>query len=114
MSVLQISVEFFLASTLVVYIVVLSVMSPCPPLLDTWLGPVLSVASWVLVQSLFMRIRCLIAARLERYGQKTLLMLGFLTMIGQIFGGLIVFVIVNIYELLISKPDCVFDYSYCK
>lgn len=89
-------------------------MSPCPPLLDTWIGPTLSVASWVLVQSMYMRIRCLIATRLERFGQKTLLMLGFLTMVGQIFGGLLIFVIVTIYELLIEKPECATDFSYCK
>jgi hypothetical protein len=62
---------------------------------------------------MFMRIRLLVAARLERFGQKTLLILGSLTMIGQIFGGLLIFVVVNLLELLVSKPDCVSDYSYC-
>ena len=112
-SVIQISVEFFLATALSGYIVVLSALSPCPPLLGSWLGPTLSVGSWVLVQSMYMRVRCLIATRLQRFGHKTLLILGFLTMVGQIFGGLIVFVIVNIYGLLKDKPSCVFDYSYC-
>lgn len=113
-SVLQISIEFCLATSFGVYIIVLSCLSPCPPLLDSWIGPFLSVASWVLVQSLYMRVRCLIAARLQRFGQKTLLILGFLTMIGQIFGGLIIFVLINIYEVLISKPECAIDFSYCK
>jgi len=34
-------------------------------------------------------------------------------MIGQIFGGLIVFVLINIYELLESAPECATDYSFC-
>lgn len=55
---------------------------------------------------MFMRIRCLIATRLERFGQKCLLILGALTMFGQIFGGLIIFVVVNIYSLLEARPDC--------
>lgn len=113
-SVLQISIEYFIATSFGVYIIVLSCLSPCPPMLDTWIGPTLSVAAWVLVQSMYMRIRCLIATRLQRFGQRSLLILGFLTMIGQIFGGLLVFVVVNIYQLLISKPDCVTDFSYCK
>jgi hypothetical protein len=73
----------------------------------------LTILSWILSQSVFMRIRLLVAARLERFGQKALLILGSLTMIGQIFGGLIIYIIVNHFDLLISKPDCVFDYSYC-
>jgi hypothetical protein len=88
-------------------------MSPCPPLVGTALGSTLSIISWILTQSMFMRVRLLVASRLERFGQKTLLILGSLTMIGQIFGGLIIFVVVNTYELFVSKPDCVFDYSYC-
>ncbi len=67
-----------------------------------------------MTQAMFMRIRCLIAARLERFGQTILLILGSLTMIGQIFGGLIIFIIVNVYSLLIEKPECVSDFSYCK
>jgi hypothetical protein len=51
-------------------------MSPYPPLLDTVIGPALTIISWILSQSMFMRCRCLIATRLERFGQKTLLILG--------------------------------------
>ena len=81
--------------------------------MDSWLGPTLSVLSWIFSQSLFMRSRCLIAARLERFGQTTLLILGALTMVGQIFGGILIYVMVNEYNLFESKPDCVTDNSFC-
>ena len=89
-------------------------MSPCPIFLDSWLGPFLTVFSWIFTQMMFMRTRCLVAARLERFGERILLILGTLTMTGQIFGGLIIFVIVNIYGLLKDKPICAVDYKeYC-
>ncbi|CAF0857696.1 unnamed protein product, partial [Brachionus calyciflorus] len=67
-----------------------------------------------MTQSMFMRIRCLVATRLERFGERVLLILGTLTMTGQIFGGLIIFVIVNIYEMLKDKPICAVDFrEYC-
>jgi hypothetical protein len=60
-----------------------------------------------------MRLRCLIATRLERFGGFTLLILGALTQGGQILGGVLMFLLINIYELFEDKPSCVFDYSYC-
>ena len=60
------------------------------------------------------RVRCLIATRLERFGQSILIILGVMTMLGQIFGGILIFVSINIYDVFKSKPNCVFDYSFCK
>lgn len=105
-SVIQIVLEFIVATGFSIYIVILSLMSPCPPFLLSWLGPALTIISWILSQSMFMRIRCLIATRLERFGQTILLILGALTMFGQIFGGLIIFVVVNIYDLLKARDEC--------
>lgn len=112
-SVLQICLEFSVASAFSIYIVILSVLSPCPPFMDIWLGPALTILSWILSQSMFMRIRCLIATRLERFGQTVLLILGALTMFGQIFGGLIIFVVVNVFDLLKARPDCPVG-DYCR
>ena len=108
-SVLQIALEFLVACMFSLYIFILSLMSPCPPLMDSWLGPALTIISWILSQSMFMRIRCLIATRLQRFGQTVLLILGALTMFGQIFGGLIIFVLINIYDMLEARPPCSFD-----
>jgi hypothetical protein len=113
-SVLQIVLEFMLATLIVVYIIVISKMSPCPPLLGHWLGPVLAVSSWVVSQAIYMRVRCLVAVRLEKFGQTTLITLGVMNTTGQIFGGLIIFFIINFSNIFVSTPDCVFDYSYCK
>jgi len=74
--------------------------------MDSWLGPALTIISWVLSQSMFMRVRCLVATRLQRFGQTVLLILGALTMFGQIFGGLIIFVMVTVYDLLKERPEC--------
>ena len=112
-SLVQIIVEFLIATILSIYVLVLSILSPCPPLYDSKLGSVLSVLSWILLNCIFIRVRCLIATRLEKYGQKTLLLLGALTQVGQIFGGIIAFLCINVYELLRSKPSCIDDFSYC-
>jgi riboflavin transporter 2 len=111
-SVIQIIVEFSVAVALAVYILVLSIMSPCPPFLGP-VGATLSILSWILVQSMFMRVRCLVATRLQRFGETTLLILGACTMIGQIFGGLIVYLVVNIFNLLMDKDPCVTAESIC-
>lgn len=113
-SVKQITIEYSIACAFSLYIVILSIMSPCPPLMDNWFGPFLTIISWIMSQAMFMRCRCLIATRLERFGQKTLLKLGALTMIGQIFGGLIIFLIVNVFNLLVSLPSCKNSLDYCK
>ena len=96
-----------------IYIVIISILSPCPPLMDSWLGPTLSIVSWIISGSLFMRSKCLAAARLERFGSSTLLIKGTIEMIGQIIGGLFIYVVVNIYELFKSKPECATDNSFC-
>jgi hypothetical protein len=57
-SVLQIVLEFSLATGISIYIIILSVMSPCVPFLGP-LGSALSIISWILAQTMFMRVRCL-------------------------------------------------------
>ena len=113
MSIFQITIELLIAIANSVYILFLSISSPCPPFMDHWIGSTLSVLSWIFSSAIFMRSRCLIAARLERFGQTTLVIFGVLTMVGQIFGGLLVYVTVNIYDLFKSKPDCVTSNSHC-
>ncbi|RNA09135.1 solute carrier family riboflavin member 3-A [Brachionus plicatilis] len=89
-SVRQIAIEFCIVLAFTFYIIFLSISSPCPPFLGSWLGPFLTVFSWIITQMMYMRIRCLVAARLERFGT--------LTMVGQIFGGLIIFIVVNVRQ----------------
>jgi hypothetical protein len=82
--------------------------------MDSFVGPFMSVLAWVVCQSLFMRVRCLTAARIERHGQRALIVIGALTQVGQLFGGTLIFTLVNINNLFKSKPECVFDHHlYC-
>jgi hypothetical protein len=114
-SVLQITIELLVALGLSAYIFILAILSPCPPLLGSWLGPFLSVSFWVLLSGIYMRVRCLIATRLQRFGQRALLTIGFLQQFGQICGGVVAFVLVNFYDIFKSKPECVDDFHlYCK
>jgi hypothetical protein len=113
-SLVRICVEFSVGVGFALYMITISVLSPCPPFLDSFVGPFLSVFSWVAVQSLFMRVRCLTAARIERHGQRSLIIIGALTQVGQLFGGCLIFALVNYYSIFKSKPVCVFDHHiYC-
>ena len=117
MSIKQITIELAVALGFSGYIIFLGIRSPCPPLLDHWFGPFITIVSWIVTQTVFMRVRCLIAARLERFGQNMLLVNGAMTQIGQMFGGLIIFFIVNIYDVFKSRPDCLTDsefHNLCK
>lgn len=88
-------------------------MSPCPPLLDHWLGPAFTVFAWVVSTCLFMRVRCCVAARLEECGQKILLALGSCTMFGQMIGGIMMFVLVDTYRVFNDVPECQSALSFC-
>jgi hypothetical protein len=113
-SIFRILAELTVSLCLAIYILILSILSPCPPMLDTTIGPVLAVVSWIVASSIFVRVRCLIAARLERFGEKALLIMGFSMTCGQVIGGILMYIIVNHMNVFEEKPECVFDYSYCK
>jgi hypothetical protein len=106
-SMLQITIEFTVASVCAVYIVLLSVQSPCPILMDSIFGPILSVLSWYLASGFFTRVRCLISTRLARFGEKTLLYSGSMTLVGEVIGGIIMFVLVEHLRLFSESEECV-------
>ena len=108
-------IEFLIGLFFSVYILAMSILSPCPPLLDHWLGEFMIVSAWVILEFVFMRVRCLVASKLEKISsENTLLVLGVVTQLGQVFGGIIAYVCVDLYRLLRARPDCIFDHSYCK
>jgi hypothetical protein len=110
----QITLEFLVAVFFSVYILLLSLQSPCPILLNSSFGPGLAVLSWFMAPALFTRVRCLISSRLERYGEHTLLVSGAFTLLGEVAGGLIMFVFIDYLRLFNEKPECVFDKAaYC-
>ena len=89
-----------------VYILTASLMSPCPILVQHYLGGYIIVAFWILCSCWFMRIRCLIATKLEKYGQKILFIYGCFTLLGQILGGITIYICVDTYRLLKEKDAC--------
>ena len=105
-SVARIVIEFMAAFLLSVYIIVMAALSPCPLFKHTWFGSALIVFAWIVTQLLFMRVRCLIATRLERFGKRALIANGALTMFGQVVGAVIIFLVVNIYGLLEDQKPC--------
>lgn len=114
-SVLRIFMEFLVAMSFTTYLIIISVMSPCPPFLDSIFGPVLTVACWIFSQTIFMRCRCIISTRLERFGERTLLISGSFTIIGEVFGGLILYFLIEHFRFFEEAPKCVFDLlSYCE
>lgn len=110
-------IEFLVALGFTVYIIIASKMSPCPPFLiaNPLLGEILIVTSWLIIEFLFMRIRCLVASKLEKISQKnTLLWLGVVTMAGQVAGGTIAYVFVDILRLFKARNHCMLDNNFCK
>ena len=96
------------------YIVVVSVYSPCPPLVTHWSGSWIVVTSWILAEGIFTRLRCILASKLEKFkDEKLLLILGSVSLLGQITGGAFIYLLVDVYRLFKHKPDCIFDFSYC-
>lgn len=56
-----------------------------------------------------MRIRCLIATSLEANGENMLFLNGIFGLLGQITGGIIIFISVDIYHLFEEKERCSVD-----
>lgn len=70
------------------------------------------VFCWVMTSCMFIRIRCLIAAKLEKYGKNKLFLLGVFAIIGQLLGGLLIYLLVDVFRLFQDKPKCSPD-DYC-
>lgn len=107
--------ESVIGISLSVYILIVSILSPCPPLVNDKnnIGGYLIVSCWVLSSCIFMRVRCLIAARLEKHGKNVLFKYGCSTIMGQIVGGLIMYICVDIYSVFKERDDCSLE-NYCK
>jgi hypothetical protein len=105
-SLFQITIETAISMLLSVYIQIVSMMSPCPPFVNSELGGVLVVTCWVVTSCMFMRVRCLIATKLEKYGEKTLFQIGIYTIVGQVIGGFLIYLVVDVYRMFKDKPSC--------
>lgn len=114
LSTIRIFVEFCISLIFSVYIIVISIYSPCPPLLENWMGPTLIVASWILFFGMSQRIRLCIATKLEICGEKALITIGGCTMLGQCIGSILMYIIINTYRLLEEVPSCQSVQDFCR
>lgn len=114
LSVRAITIEFLVALSISIYIVYISFCSPCPPLNKHWSGSALIVIAWIVCECLFLRLRCVIAANLEKYGQKILIILGWITLLGQVCGGIIIYILVDILKVFVARADCQDDSKLCR
>jgi hypothetical protein len=109
----RIFIEIAIASLVSVYIFIISLLSPCPPLVNNQIGGIIMVILWVLICCIFIRARCLLAIRLEKHGEKALFKIGFFSIAGQLIGGFITFFLVDILNIFQEKPKCApIDYCY--
>jgi len=109
----RIVIEFLIALVFTVYVIVLSTQSPCPLLVQSSFGAFMVVTSWIVLSFLYIRLRCVIAARLEKHGSNVLFILGIFTLLGQVLGGILGYLSVDVFGLFEEKPACVNDFSYC-
>lgn len=98
-SVWQILAETAIMAVFGVYIVVMAFMTPNPLFKGTTHGSVLVVLSWILSQLMGMRVRCLIATRLVRFGKKALFINGVCTMLGQIFAAILGYLVTGYLDV---------------
>ena len=113
LSLRAITIEFSVALSISIYIIYISFCSPCPPLITHWSGSALIVVAWIVSECLFLRLRCVIAANLEKYGQKILLVLGWITLLGQVCGGIIIYILVDIMKVFVARADCQENNNLC-
>jgi hypothetical protein len=85
-SVLRIAIEFIITIIFSLYILTISILSPCPFFIHNGFGEFMIIFSWIITGALNLRIRLLTATRLEAFGDKVLLNYGFMTILGQMIG----------------------------
>ncbi|XP_077447345.1 solute carrier family 52, riboflavin transporter, member 2 [Stigmatopora argus] len=89
-----------------VYLLVLAVHSPCPPLQGKTAGVVLVVSSWILFTGLFSYLKVAIGTLLHEAGHAGLLWCGISIQVGSLVGALAMFPLVNVYQVFKQAKDC--------
>lgn len=107
-SVKRIIIEYMIPISCSIYIIVIATLSPCPPFVNAKynLGGYFIVVCWALMPTMFLRLRCLVATKFEAYGKNYLLIYGIFSQTGQMIGGIIIFILVDILSLFKDKPKC--------
>ena len=114
LSLARIVTEFGIGVCTSTYVIVIACFSPCPPLLGYRIGGYLMVAAFVVTECIFIRVRCVSATNLEKYGQNILLLVGVVSTFGQMVGGILFYLLIDTFRLFKERPQCAYDLSYCK
>ncbi|KAL2765659.1 solute carrier family 52, riboflavin transporter, member 2 isoform 2 [Daubentonia madagascariensis] len=89
------------------YLMVLAILSPCPPLVGTSAGLVLVVLSWVLCLGMFSYVKVAASSLLHGRGRSALLAAGVTIQVGSLLGAGAMFPPTSIYHVFRSGKDCV-------
>lgn len=82
------------------YILSLAVLSPEPFLVDSAAGDALCIVAWILCIAIFSYVNVCLASLFRTYSHRALFWCGVFTQGGAAVGALIMFPIINVYELL--------------
>ncbi|XP_046823301.1 solute carrier family 52, riboflavin transporter, member 3-A-like [Vespa crabro] len=88
------------------FVLFLAVKSPNPPLQHTWMGEMLVVVSWILVNGLIGFIKMGITTLFRPDPGRGLYYTGVATQIGSLIGAIITFVLVNHMKIFHSYSPC--------
>nr|XP_004569298.2 solute carrier family 52, riboflavin transporter, member 2 [Maylandia zebra] len=93
------------------YLMALAALSPCPPLLGSHAGVALVVISWIFFTGAFSYLKVVIGTLLHEAGHAALLWCGISIQAGSLIGALVMFPLVNIYNVFTRGQECVQECS---
>lgn len=102
-----ITVETVLATLFGTYILVLAVLSPYPPLMDTTAGTALVVLAWILFSGLVSHVKASLGTIFREEGSRALFWCGAITQVGSAIGAILMFLLVDVYYLFKSYDPCI-------
>ncbi|XP_065327822.1 solute carrier family 52, riboflavin transporter, member 2 [Pelmatolapia mariae] len=93
------------------YLMALAALSPCPPLLGSHAGVALVVISWIVFTGAFSYLKVVIGTLLHEAGHAALLWCGISIQAGSLIGALVMFPLVNVYNVFTRGQECVQECS---
>ncbi|MCJ8746155.1 hypothetical protein PDJAM_G00138620 [Pangasius djambal] len=89
-----------------IYIMAMAVLSPCPLLVNDTSGAILIVAAWTFFVFTLSYVKVIIAVILRDEGHSALVWCGAVVQLGSLLGAVIMFPLVNVYNLFSSGDPC--------
>jgi riboflavin transporter 2 len=109
---MTIFILFMIAICLSVYVIIVAVLSPCPPLHDSTGGAILIISSYFVAHLSFYYVRLVIGNRIrqEYHRESGLFWFGAASQMGSLVGAIPTFLLVNAFGVFKSRNAC---QSYC-